>query len=229
MKSYLTILIIILAVGFSGCKQCGEDVNLGDYELQEQSISAWYPYSGIDRLSFKNTDGDMIDLNVDNRRDEMISQTYRDICKGNSLDDIAREVYMAQRLLVEYSVVVDDITYFLTAALFVDRFVNTITPGSLKVFDKVNYTSTIQNFQNPDNEIIDGVINLVADSRGTAVENEDVWFTEAAIFTESVQLNGQTFNDVWCYEKNGIPTLYVKEGQGIIAFLGFNNQMWVKI
>ncbi len=208
------------------CDKCGSDVDLGDFVLLEESKADWYPYIGVDELIFENSVGDTLRFAEGIRRDEMVDQTYRDICKGNKVGDIAKEVYRSERYVVEYSVVSEDITYFLSISLYVDRFVK---DGAevLEVYDRVGYTSTVKDYRSTNNPSIEGSILLVANGRGTAVEHEDLWYNETASFAEEMQINGQSYRDVWYYESAGKPNLYVQEGRGVIAFLGFDGVVWV--
>jgi len=220
------VLLGLLVLG--ACDKCGSDVDLGDFALLEESKADWYPYVGVNELSFENSGGDTLRFALGIRRDEMVDQTYKDICKGTKVGDIAKEIYRSERYVVEYSVVNEDITYFLAISLYVDRFVLD-GAGALEVYDRVGYTSTIKDYRNTNNPIIEGSILLVANKRGTAVEHEDLWYNETASFAEEMQINGQTYHDVWYYELAGKPTLYVQEGKGVVAFLGFDGVVWVLV
>ena len=227
MKKYIAFLLI-LPLLFSSCRKCGEDVFLGDYEMMSQSIQEWYPYQGVDELVFANAEGETIKLTASNRKEQYETITFRDICKGRKLDDVAREYYRAERYVVEYNGIGEDITYFLKINLAVNRFAVEGDTDYFKLFDEVNYSSSLQSYISDDNQRIKGDINLVANKRETQIENENIWHDGIAYHTDHVSLNGQDFYDVWYFEEGGIPNLYVKKGSGIIAFLGFEGRIWIK-
>ena len=227
MRRFIIALLIIPFM-FSSCRKCGEDVFLGEYGLLDQSKQDWYPYEGVDNLVFENTLGETIELTSSNRKEQYETITFRDICKGRKLDDIARELYRAERYVVEYNGIGDDITYFLKIGIAVNRFAIEGNTNYFNLYDEVNYSSSIQNYSTGNQQRIQGDIKLVANPRDTQIENQDIWHDGVAQHAEQVTLNGQSFSDIWYFESNGTPTLYVKRGIGIIAFLGFDDQVWVK-
>ena len=227
MKQITISFCLILPLLFSGCKKCGEDVNLGDYEVTEQSKTDWFPFISADKLSFENENGDSIEIKIANRKDEMEYINFRDICKGTKLNDAAKEFYRSEKLLVEYSAFYGDNTFFLSAILNVDRIVIQGNTSYFNLFDKIIYRMRIQDYNSAENLNISGEVTLVADKRENAIENEDLWHGDPIKFAEQIILNGKTFQNVWYHESDGVPTLYVQQGKGIIAFRGFNGQVWV--
>ena len=224
----LVVLLLAIPLVFSSCRKCGEDIFLGDYELMPESVQDWYPYLGVDKLEFENGDGETIELTTSNRKEQFEMITFRDICKGNKLDDLAREYYRAERYVLEYNGIGEDITYFLKISLAVNRYAVEGDTDYFKLYDEVNYSSSIQNYSSGSNQRIKGDIKLVAGKRDTQVENTDIWNNSISYHIDQVNLNGQIFTDVWYFEEEGTPLLYVKQGSGIIAFLGFDSQIWVK-
>jgi hypothetical protein len=227
MKKLLAALLIITFF-FPSCRKCGEDIFLGDYELMSQSVQDWYPFQGVETLIFENLAGETIELVSSNRKEQFETITFRDICKGRRIDDVAREYYRAERFVVEYNGLGDDRTYFIKANLSVNRFAIEGNTDYFNLYDEINYSSSIQDYSSDDNQRITGDIKLVANPRDTQIQNDDIWHDGIAHHADQLTLNGNIFSDVWYYESDATPVLYVQKGSGIIAFLGFDDQIWVK-
>ena len=94
--------------------------------------------------------------------------------------------------------------------------------ADLRLKDLATYSFDIYN---DSGWLFGGVYIYTVDFRGNAIPNVN---GDSGIpdFLDTVDINGNAYNDVWYFYREGAPSFYIQQGQGIIAFQGLNNEVW---
>lgn len=214
--TFLTISLIQIS-----CKRCGENVSLGDYNIENESIVNWFPYLDKTELVFENSVGQTLSLNRTIIEEEMVYQPFREICRESSIDN-AEEYYKKEWIKYVYSKVENGTTYSIEVLLYVDHLMN---QTSLFLFDKVEFSSYVTNTQQ--SVAIGGSVQLVASKRGNNINDSYFYFLSTNSFAEEMVINGEAYQNVWYFNRDGTPSIYVQMGKGVIGFLGINDEIWV--
>jgi hypothetical protein len=219
MKKLIAFTVLTFLFVSTGCKQCGENISLGDFELLPESKADWFPYENIDELTFANLSGEIINLSKLVIMEELMYTSFREIC-NEGWADYAEEYYRGEWLMYEYSGFVNAIRYKLEMTLFVDYLNNSST---LKLFDMAIFSSMITSSgQNG----IGGSVYIIANNRGNTISPTDHHYILPE-FAAEIEINGNIYQDVWYFNREGTPSLYVQKYLGIIAFLGYDDEIWV--
>lgn len=220
MKKILTVFILIHFLFLISCFRCGKDVHVGDYQLMAQSKEDWFPYLNVNSLSFKNSKGEVITLELKEQNSDTVSITYHTICDKGFFDN-AVEYYNGEILGTTFELKEGNIRYSLIINLSVYHVLYPTDQTKPLLYDQVVYRSEIISNGNSFN----GDIILIANSRGNSINTEDI--NTLAGFFETLQINGTDYSNVWHFARNGTPTLYVQQGRGILAFLGLDGEIWI--
>lgn len=225
MKKYIINFTILILLFFVSCSKCGENVYLGDFYLMPQSKGDWFPFTGVEELTFNNATGDAITLKLVENEDKMAHQSIQQIC-SDGWSDTSEEYFKGEWLLSEYKGVFKNITYSILVILYVEKNIYQWESIKFNLYDRISYQSIVDNEN--DKEIgVGGRIDLIANNRGNSLDINDLQLFIPSDFSEEMVINGITYQDVWYFDREGTPSLYVQQGQGIIAFLGFEGEVWV--
>lgn len=221
MKNLMMFLAIPIVFLFSSCEKCGDNISLGDYTLIETTKQDWYIYDGLDRLSFKNTAGDLIALEIDEFEDRQLYTPVTKIC-NEGFGDSAEEYYNGEWILKRYKTVHNDITYSIETVLQVE---NTST-SELRLYDAVNFSSNVDNLNDSDIGV-GGSVYLFANDRGNTFAQPNDELPVVPEFAAEIDINGVTYQNVYYFNRAGVPSIYVQRNQGIIAFAGLDGELWI--
>lgn len=208
MKNLPLILVTILFLSiFTSCKNrgCPPDEKVGKFNLTDLNKS-YNPYSGTEKLIFKNSNGDSLTLKANEGKAVTRDQIcIEEICtepkiKGNTTCKyIASETH---RFLFR-----DDNQTMLIDLLFgtdntqknAQKFYSFIRLG----FSKGNYITSA-------GKITDVHFTGSFDEEATILNN-------FLIEKNSIELNGKTFNNVYTFEEEPLKYYYTKD-QGLVGF-----------
>jgi hypothetical protein len=222
MERFPLSLIILIVLLFTGCGKCGKNVNLGSFELKPQSIEDWYPYEGINNLNFKNEEGKIITLQILEQEVEMLHNVSREICRKSDFD-AAVEYFWGEYLNTKYHGIYDEINFSISVSIQVAGIYYNDGNTDLRLKDFATYSF---NMYNDSKWLFGGVYINTVDYRGNPIPNVN-GDSDIHEFLNTVDINGNTYNDVWYFYREGAPSFYIQQGQGIIAFQGLNNEVWV--
>lgn len=198
---------------------------MGDFYLMPQSKEDWFPYLGTNALTFKNGRDEIITLQLAEHQEEMMYQPIRKICSEGYFGT-SEEYYNGEWLLSKYIGIVGKITYNVQVMLYVHKNNKESIPVKSNIYDLASYQSLVVN-ANDTEPGIGGFINVIADKRGNDIDENEIQGFLPADFVKEIEINGKTYQNVWYFDREGTPSLFVQQGLGIIAFLGFNGDYWV--
>jgi len=216
----LILICLPLVFLLSGCNRCGKNVDLGNFKLMTDTRADWYPYQGVNTLTFSNASGELISLSPEVREETMMYKSFRQTCtKGWA--DTAEEFYKGEWLLVHYRGVSNNISYRLEIIVSVEHIFNS---PSLVLYDRASYGSFVSG---DSGTAVAGGVDIIASKRGNSFNHADITEFNYSDFTQEIEINGKTYRDVWYFDRQGTPSIYVQQGYGIIAFAGLNNEVWL--
>lgn len=233
MKSAKYFLFLFTSILFTQCDllidKCGDNVDLGSYELTTQSKTDWFPYLDVNEVSFKNGAGEEITLQIQENEEVMMYTPLAQIC-NEGFGDVSEEFIRCEWIYKTYTCVHNTISYKLEIALYIDLAGQNANSFETILYDKISYSSVAY----PDNDVSSGVggfVDLIANDRGNAIDFESTNLVPSE-FSEEIEINGQTYQNVWYFNREWpasvfTPGIYVQKGNGIIAFLGMNEEVWV--
>lgn len=227
MKKLTNVFVVSFLLFFPSCLKCGEDVFLGSFDLMPESVDDWIPYGGFQNLTYVNQAGDSLTMELQERRNSYEEKTFRILC-SRGYDDIAAELYRAQTLDVQFSHKTDTSFYNLHFHLFVDHVENT---DDLKLFDNFYCNAFVSDWT--ETNMVMGYVQLVANPRGNSFSTADLrsiknmYTSHAVTFSESMQLNDSIYDNIYYNTHSGVPSVFVQQGRGVIAFRGLNDDIWV--
>lgn len=189
--------------------KCGENQSLGDYYIEEETKSDWYPYENISSLTFKNANGGTFVLQQAEAVDDLVYDPVREICRGGYADR-AEEYIMAQQLSKTYRSAAHELTIVLRV-----RHEDT---SIASLYDEVTFSSY--------GGSVGGSVFLHND-RGNNVNPSQI----IPSYADSIQLNGESYTEVYYFNREASPgvfepSLYVQKNTGIIAFLDDQGVLW---
>ena len=231
MKHTPTSVCLVFLLVATGClsiftDKCGDSINLGDFRLMPESKADWFPYLNLPELTFSNSAGKTIALRSLAREETMTFHSLGEICREGWADS-AEEYFMGEWLHYVYGGSFDGISYELSMVLYVDPDRSLYTRGqavSSILYDIVSYHSLTS--REPDIGV-GGSVYLITSYRGNTNVAEDLNFLDWDDFAEEIIINGVAYDDVWYFNREGVPSLYVQKGRGIIAFAGMDDEVWV--
>lgn len=214
-------LIFIAIISFYGCKKCGESIDFGDFALQDSSIANWFPYLDKDQLRFENQGGETVVLSMEFRDLNKTTVTFRETC-NEGLFDTAQEFYHGDFFHTRYTADQEGDHFVLDIYLYVTH-INDYT--KLTLYDQVSFNSGV--FGSKGDPGVGGAVSQVASYRGNTIPDSTLEFLSWVNYAESVEIQGKTYEDVYFFLREGVPSLYVQKYKGIIAFAGFDGDLWV--
>lgn len=210
--------IIFISLLFAGCGKCGKDVYLGEFKLIPKSIEDWFPYNGIDELKFKNAEGEVLNLKIADRKEELINQVYRYTCYENYNDE-ASELIDGEYKYVNYQGTFNEMNYSVSISIMVEGINYSNNSSKIRLKDYVTYQVLV------DNGPYGCMYRYTVDFRDNPETNES-GYTFFPEFLKETDINGKTYNDVWYFCTDYQSSIYVQQGHGIIAFQGLNDEVW---
>jgi len=216
-----TKILLLLAILFPSClrNKCGENISLGEFELMPQSFTDWYPYRDMDTLKFENNKGDIIALALTERAEQWAYHSMGEFC-NEGWADRAEEYILGQWVQLRYAGTYNEISYTIEALIFVDRSPSSKSP---KLFDYAVFSSlTHRLFANTG---VGASVYLIANHRGNSFAENEVFVTKD--FAAEMEINGETYADIWYFNRQDVPSMMVQKGKGIIAFAGLDEEIWV--
>ncbi len=223
----LRILPIGLLFLLSGCDECGENVKIGDYLLMEEGFADWFPYESKSQLQFKNQNDQIITLDVLNVENKWVYTPIQHICDGG-FGDSSEEYFNGQWIYYKYVGEFETVRYQLEISYYVELLDNTYSNIEQNLYDLISYSSLVVDDKST-NQGVGGYLNFVASYRSNAV-NPDI-SSSSFVFADQLLINGSDYQNVWYFNRESpagtfTPALYVKQGKGIVAFLGVNDEVW---
>lgn len=218
---FYTILIGSISI-FAGCDNCGENVKIGEYSLMETSVSNYFPFIDQDHMVFRNEQGKSITLVVKTKEITKTPVTFREIC-NNGFFDSSQEFFDADFYYIQYATEFEGTSYSIDNYLYVNH-INDQT--SLTLFDQATFNSLV--FRTKGEPGVGGTVSMVASYRGNHIPDSNFEFLSWVNYADSLEIRGQEYKEVWYFLREGIPSLYVQKQKGVIAFLGFDGELWVR-
>lgn len=220
MKKIMLLLLPAVLL-LSGCSRCGKNVHLGDFSLINDTRDDWYPYRDVSTLTFTNGSGAQITLSRQEREETIRYVPFREICT-EGWADTSEEFYRGEWLQTIYSGTFSIITYRLGIIVSVEHLFNY---PSLVLYDRAAYSSYVAGVGQ--GTAVGGSVNILASKRGNSFNPNELPEFDTPDFASVIEINGKNYSDVWYFDRQGTPSLYVQQGYGIIAFAGLNNEVWV--
>lgn len=218
---YLSILLFFTVA----CnKTCGEDVNLGTYNLTNQTKEEWFPEMNSTKLVFINSSGDTLYLKGDYST-EMRKYQIGAICE-NSDDDFAVQYFKGEIIMHLFKGSLKDVDYIISLEYLVNYLYSPTHGDELILYDNLRMGCDVS-WGDGSYENRNGCdISIITDSRGTDMTLFPYY--PSPDFSNTITLNEQTFKNVM-YSSNdkNVPSLFFKKDIGIIAFVGKDNEVWV--
>ena len=221
MKYVFLLLITSMWLLTAGCGKCGRNVNLGKKTLQSQSVSDWFTYKKVNEVIYQNSEGETINMHIEERNEEMIHQFFRHICYESDMDN-AHEYFYGEYVFAQYEGSHRDVHQVFSISLGVCQMYYGYEPEELLLQDQVTYSF---DFFSPDQWIFGGVYIYTASYRGNPVPDDSTG-TDHPELVKEMELNGTTYQDVWIFSRENTPSIYIQKGKGIIAYTGPDNEIW---
>jgi hypothetical protein len=225
MKTHLLKLLLpVLLISLSSCfsNKCGDNVSQGDFDLLPSSIVSWFPYQEVTQLTFVNEQGTEITLTRTETLDRMIYNSLGQFC-NEGFADSAENYFNGRWIQVKYTFRKEGINYSVESAIFV----NSASMGTQpKLYDNAVFASAV--FLDGGVDAIGGYIDLLASARGNTFTSGEINdFSSFQVFAPQLEVNGKILENVIYFKRLDVPALIVKEGIGVVGFLGQNNTMWL--
>lgn len=222
----LAIVLFLLFLVLGCNNRCGEDEMIGNYEITKQSKEDWAPYLNADNLTFTNDSGDTILLNLKYPNSEMLRKDVGIICDKN--EDFSMEYYIGELIQSGYEGRSGDTYYLLSFSLEVRDNQGFDFTDELIMYDLLSVHLYVEGGDYGSNEDNSCDLYMLTDKRGFNFNIANMPYLNQLGFSDEMTLNGETFHDVW-YGSNfkGIPSLFLQQKKGVIAFLGMNDEVWV--
>ncbi|MEM9823162.1 MAG: hypothetical protein AAF985_18930 [Bacteroidota bacterium] len=217
-------LLYFLLLFNVGCKDCGEDVYLGQATLIEQSVLN-FPYLNKEKVFFTNAINDTIAYDIRGFKEvRTANQPLNILCEHRSENAVSfiEGESLGGNLLLDREATVGKIQEFQVHLELSN--LNTSEPMDTLLIDETRIRSIIRG-----EYIVPGLqapfsrINVITNERGNAIAN----FTgnRREVFNSSIQLNGQTFSDAYASNETRKLICYNQQ-YGIIAFED-EHALWV--
>jgi hypothetical protein len=194
---------------------------MGEFLILQESIERWFPERGTSELVFVNSNNDKMSLSLVHDSAFMQVQSGKTICFEESWDR-SEEFIRTQWIEIIYSHGLNELKIEFTSG-WLNGFSEPVID---QVFDQVHFYSLSDN--------VGGTLELIACDRGNEIDPEILPppYPEF-VFADSIMINGQWFEDIWYFNRwfsdsLSLPTLYVKEHVGILAFRDKDRNVWLK-
>ena len=218
MKPIVFLLLFVLSLCFSGCeKKCGDDVQLGE-ELLTENSKTWMV--DPDQLVYSNLDGDTLIFSKTESSDNL--SEYKEIlCSNGSLTTPATSVSTLSISLENMHRVYTIGERKLVITLTVMGHDSGVGPNYDILYDRIFYS--LDQLDNPDSELWNyaGLV-LTTDDRGSP---PCTTYCYPFYNFDEVEINGKIYKDVW-YDNPDLPSFYVTKSLGIIAFTDPDGTLW---
>jgi hypothetical protein len=203
-------IFLLLLLSMSCMKdKCGDNISLGDYYIEEETKTDWYPYEDLSTLYFKNANNNVLVLQQAEAVEDLVYDPVREICR-EGFASYAEEYMMAEQISKTYRGGGHELSITLRVRheeMSVEQLYDEVTFSSYggSVGGSVFFFNDRGNNVNPD---------LIAPS-----------------YIDSIKINGVSYTDVYYFNRESSPgvfepSLYVQKNTGIIAFLDDNGVIW---
>jgi hypothetical protein len=226
---YTPVIFILLCIilGFTvlltGCgflfDKCGDSELIGEFTVDPISLENWLPDGDQEQWVFTNSDDEQrVLIQVQDSSFYQV-QSGKTICYED-MWDTAYEFIRGEWIVIIYA----DEDHEVEMNFFVTWPMMNSSYELSELFDAVTFFSRGEN--------MGGTLDLVASDRGNDID-PDILTYPSYIFADTITINGVPFEDVWYFNReypSGVftPTLYVKEGMGVLAFVDDDNVTWLK-
>lgn len=215
-------IIIGLLIILQGCghlfDKCGDNVLMGEFMVMPESIADWHPDWTSDQLVFTNSENEELILQQAVDTSFMEVQSGKVLCWEESWDT-SSEYVRTEWVVSRY----EGNGHELEIQFHVGWHVMNTNFELDELFDHVSYYSH--------GEHMGGTLDLVANDRGNNID-PDILSYPSYVFADTLEINGQQFENVWYFNREDpstvfTPSLYVKEGVGILGFLDDDGTTWL--
>jgi len=221
IKLWILLMFLVPTGIFYSCSTCGESVSLGEFDLKDSSIINWFPYINADKLVFRNQHDEEITLVLKERDLTKTQVSYRETCSEGFFES-SHEYYLADFFHTQYTTDYQGDQYKLDIYLYVSH-INDLS--QLTLYDQVTYNSGV--YRSKESPGVGGAVSRVASYRGSQIPDTYFDFLNWVEHADSVEIRGKIYQDVFYFLRDGVPSLYVQKQKGVIAFAGFDGELWI--
>lgn len=221
IKLWILLIFLVPTSVFFSCNTCGESVSLGEFDLKDSSITNWFPYINEDQLIFRNQHDEKIALTLKIRDLTKTQVSYGETCNEGFFDS-SHEYYLADFYHTQYTTDYQGDHYKLDIYLFVNHINNL---SGLTLYDQVSYNSGV--YRSKEGPGVGGTVSQVASYRGNNIPDSYFDFINWIEHADSLEISGKVYQDVFYFLRDGVPSLYVQKQKGVLAFAGFDGELWI--
>ena len=210
MKSLLPTILVFTFFFFSCPKDCPPDEKIGDLNLKTTTLS-YSPYSGTEKLVFKNSSGDSIILQSD--AGKQISQDrlcVREICEEPKIKGEITCEYFASE---SHSLLFRDPDQTILLEILLASDLNKENSENFYSFLRVGFSN--ENSISSAGLITEQHFNGNLDLDALVINN-------ILIEKDEITLNTKSFSNVYAYEESTLKYYYTKE-EGLVGFITTDN------